>query len=128
MQNKVVVHIVGGKILKGTTANFFPNREVFHLQEKENGENLEISVSILKAVYFVKAFEGSPEYDERTNMARVGCGRKIKIYFKDGETQIGYTQGYTPGRSGLFVFPVDPESNNERIYIVAASTSKIEFL
>ena len=82
----------------------------------------------LKAVYFVKTYEGRPAYNERTDIERIGFGKKIKILFKDGETQIGYTQGYTPNRSGFIVFPADPESNNERIYVVTAATSKIEFI
>jgi len=47
MQNKVVVHLVDGKILKGTTADFCPNEEVFHLQVTEQRGNLEIRVATL---------------------------------------------------------------------------------
>jgi len=126
MQNKVVVHLVDGRILKGTTADFFPNKEVFHLQVREQSENLEIRVATLKAVYFVKTFEGRPEYNEKSNVERSGCGRKVTIYFKDGETQFGYTQGYAANRPGFFVFPADPESNNDRIYIMMAATSRID--
>jgi len=128
VQNKVVVHVIGSKILKGTTADFSPNKGVFHLHERELGVHLEIRISHLKAVYFVKTFEGRPEYNEKTDVERIGCGKKIRINFKDGETQIGYTQGYTPDRPGFVVFPADPESNNERIFVVTASTSNIEFL
>lgn len=128
MQNKVVVHFVGSTILKGTTADFFPNREVFHLLERNLGVNIEVRVSSLKAVYFVRTYEGRPEYDEKTDVERAGLGRRIRILFKDGETQIGYTQGYAPNRSGFFVFPADPESNNERIYVVTAATDKVEFI
>jgi hypothetical protein len=104
MQNKVVVHLVDGKILKGTTADFCPNEEVFHLQVREQRGNLKIRVATLKAVYFVKTFEGRPEYNEKTNVERSGCGRKVTIYFKDGETQFSYTQGYAANRPGCSFF------------------------
>lgn len=128
VQNKVVVHIVGGKILKGTTADFFPNRDLFHLHDQERNENIEIRMNTLKAVYFVKTYEGRPDYAEKTDVERIGCGKKIKIIFRDGETQVGYTQGYAPNRPGFFVFPADPECNNDRIYVITAATRKVDFL
>jgi hypothetical protein len=128
MQNRVVVHTADGRIFKGTTADFFPNKELFHLGEEGTGATHDIQVAALKAVYFVKTFEGRRDYQERADTERVGCGRKIKICFSDGETQFGYTQGYAPNRTGFFVFPVDPESNNERIYVVTAATTRIEFV
>jgi len=128
MQNKVVVHTADGTILKGTTADFFPNKETFHLQEVGAGETRNIAVASLKAVYFVKSFAGRPDYQEKSDVERSGCGRKIKISFNDGEIQFGYTQGYAPNRAGFFVFPADVESNNDRIYVITAATGKVEFL
>lgn len=128
MQNKVVVHMADGTILKGTTADFFPNKETFHLQEESAGETHLIGVASLKAVYFVKSFAGRSDYKEKSDVERSGCGRKIKISFNDGETQFGYTQGYAPNRAGFFVFPADPESNNDRIYVITAATGKVELL
>jgi hypothetical protein len=128
MQNKVVVHTADGTILKGTTADFFPNKETFHLQEDGSGETHNIAVASLKAVYFVKSFAGRPTYQEKSDVERTGCGRKIKISFNDGEIQFGYTQGYAPNRVGFFVFPADAESNNDRIYVITAATRKVEFL
>jgi hypothetical protein len=36
--------------------------------------------------------------------------------------------GYQPNRSGFFLVPADPESNNERCYIVSAAVKKVEFV
>lgn len=128
MQNQIIVRFSDGKILKGTTADLFPNKTVFHLQEKDGGSLQEIDIFRLKAVYFVKSFEGRPDYTERTDAERVGLGRKIKVHFKDGETLVGYTQGYAPNRDIFIVFPCDPESNNEKVFVVTKSTDVVSFL
>lgn len=128
MQNNLVLHFADGTIRKGTTDNFFPNKEQFHFREKDNNQVEEIQVSALKAVYFVKTFEGNPGYQEKADMERVGFGKKIRVDFNDGETQLGYTQGYTPARSGFFLFPCDPSSNNDRVFIINAATKEVHFL
>ena len=40
----------------------------------------------------------------------------------------GTTQGYQPGRLGFFVIPADPDSNNERCYVVTNATQDVSFL
>lgn len=128
MQNTVVVHSTDGTIQKGVTNDFFPNKETFHLSEKETEEVREISLRGLKAVFFVKSFEGNPEYRERPDRERVGFGKKIEVRFRDGETLIGFTQGFSPNRTGFFVFPADPESNNDRVFVLNAATEEVRFL
>jgi hypothetical protein len=128
MQNTVVVHFPGGTLLKGVTNNFFPNKERFHLTDKDTGEVREVPFAGLKAVFFVKGFEGDPAYRERTDVERTGFGKKIQVDFNDGETLIGYSQGFTPGRLGFFVFPADPQSNNDRIFVLSAATKAVRFL
>ena len=128
MSNQVVVHYANGEIIKGKTGDFFPNKSVFHLQEKDSGEMKQINIQNLKAVYFVESFEGNPQLSEKTEAERSGFGRKIKVHFKDGEVQYGYTQGYAPNRPGFFVSPCDNESNNIRIFIVTGATEKVEFV
>lgn len=41
---------------------------------------------------------------------------------------MGTTTGYQSGRKGFFIVPADPYSNNERCYIVTASTKEISLL
>lgn len=128
MLNTVVLHFADGKIQKGTTEDFFPNKEMFHFREKEHGETREVRMRELKAAYFVKTFEGNSAYQEKTDQGRTGCGKKIRVHFRDGETQIGYTQGFSADRAGFFVFPADPDCNNDRIYVVIAATDNIQFM
>ena len=89
MRNMVVVHHQGGSISKGYTNDLNPSNDRFHIADKDTGEISEISLYDLKAVFFVKSFEGFPDYQEKHDVERTGLGKKIKIRFADGETIIG---------------------------------------
>jgi hypothetical protein len=128
MRNTVVVHISGGTLLKGVTNNFFPNKDKFHLADKDTGEVREVAVAGLKAVFFVKCFEGNPAYRDQTDVERTGLGKKIRVDFNDGEIMVGYSQGYSANRLGFFMFPADPQSNNDRVYVFTAATRAVCFL
>jgi hypothetical protein len=128
MINKIVMRYADGKLRKGTTADFFPNKDIFHLNDKNDGKIYEINVLDLKAVFFVKTYEGDPVYDEKLNIERVGLGKRIRVRFKDGETMVGYTQGYSPNRAGFIFFPGDPDSNNEKAFIINAATEDVHFI
>lgn len=127
MQNKIIVRFTDGKILKGTTSDLLPNKSVFHLNENDTGDILKIDIVQLKAIYFVKSFEGNKDYQEKSDVERVGLGKKITVSFKDGETLVGYTQGYSANRSLFIVFPCDPASNNEKVFVVTGATDKVAF-
>jgi len=128
MMNKIVIHYSDGKIVKGETGDFFPNKNFFHLHKKNSDEILDIDIQTLKAIYFVESFDGDSSFNEKTDIDRSGFGRKIQVVFKDGEIQYGYTQGYSPNRPGFFVSPCDPDSNNLRIFVVTGATEKVLFI
>ena len=125
--NKVVMKYKDKTMRKGTTRDFFPNKTQFHLEEM-NGEVLEISIEDLKAVFFVKDFEGNKSHKKSYDDNVTGGGKKVKVKFFDGETVVGYTLGYSPNRQGFFLTPADLKGNNERIFIVKSATEKVEFL
>ncbi len=127
MQNKVVVHRAGGPLLKGITNDFFPNKDIFHLHDNDTGEVLEVQLLGLKAVFFVKDFDGDSNYRERVDMERTGFGKRIRVAFKDGETLEGYCHGFAKDRQGFYVFPADPQSNNDRIFVITAATDDVSF-
>jgi hypothetical protein len=130
--NKVVARFADGRMLKGMTADFFPNKDFFHVSVSTGAgsESVEIRTNDLKALFFVKTFAGDPDYAERKSFdpSRPPAGRRIKVAFKDGEILVGTTQGYQPGRPGFFLEPADPDSNNERCYVVASATQEISFI
>jgi hypothetical protein len=115
------------------TADFFPGKDIFHVsltKAPAGAKPVEISTKDMKALFFVKDFAGNPERTKRNEFdpKHLPIGRRIRVVFKDGEVLVGTTTGYQPGRPGLFVVPADAGSNNERCYVVAASTKEIEFI
>jgi len=130
--NQVVVHFNDGRLLKGYTHDFYPEKATFHVNQSmaaEAGAVQEIKVADCKAIFFVKTPQGNTTYAEKKKFedvaAKAQSGIKIKVEFKDGEIIRGISLGYNKLKKGFFVLPVDPKSNNERVYIVAASAEKI---
>jgi hypothetical protein len=130
---KVVVRYANGEVLKGYTLDFLPNKDQFYLQpyDKLVGQGPQkIAVKDLKAIFFVKDFEGNADYSERriffaTDRAQ---GKKIEVVFKDGERLVGSTMGYDRSRQGFFIVPVDMNGNNERVYVVQSSIDVLRFI
>ena len=127
--NKVVAHYANGKLVKGTTRDFFPNRPTFHLTPP-SGPVMEIRCRELKAVFFVRDLIGD---DRRRDLrgfvagpAETPHGKKIAVAFKDGELLCGYTLTFTPERDGFFLFPSAPGSNNRRVYVMMAATTEVK--
>jgi hypothetical protein len=129
---KVVARYIDGRVVKGLSQDFFPNKDRFHVYpaDKSSGEAAEILLKELKAVFFVRDFVGNFQYDERKEYVEGDkpSGRKIEVTFKDGEVLVGTTLGYDPSRPGFFLFPVDPKSNNVRVFAVTTSVKKVRFL
>ena len=125
--NKVVVKFKDNQLLKGTTSDFFPNKNQFHLNLPD-GEIFEITVEDLKAIYFVKDYDGNKDRKKSYTDEITGTGRKMKVDFTDGESIIGFTLGYSPERTGFYFTPADAGGNNLRIFVVKSATNKTAFL
>ena len=131
--NRVVVRFADGRTVKGTTSDFVPAKDSFHVTEATaaaGAKPLEIHTIELKAIFFVKDLAGDPQHAERNEFdpAHPPVGRRIKVEFSDGEVLIGTTQGYQPNRPGFFVEPADVGSNIERCYVVAAAARQVTFI
>ncbi len=130
--NRVVVRYLDGRVLKGTTQDFFPTRPLFHIQGVEGSGSAEVHVRQLKAVFFVKEFGGNPgRKDLRGFLEGPGetpHGKKIAVRFKDSELLCGYSLSYSPERPGFFVFPADPGSNNLRVFAISAAVRNVRYV
>ena len=124
--NKVVARFKDGTIMKGNTSDFFPNKASFHLNSQD-GKLEEIDVEKLKALFFVKDFEGNKDYKKKYDDEIHGAGRKVVVDFNDGESIIGYALAYSPDRQGFFITIADLSGNNERAFIVKSATKNIKF-
>jgi len=130
---KIVARYTDGKVLRGYTHDFFPDKSLFHLKsiaEENKGRVVEVHLKELKAVFFVKDFLGNPSYNEVKHFTegQNPLGRKIEVTFKDGEILVGSTVGYDPRRPGFFLFPPDPRSNNVKIFVISTAVSKVSYL
>ena len=120
---KVVVRYADGKVIKGYTQDFFPNKDRFHLQpqQKSSGQDTQqVLVKDLKAIFFVKDFEGNPHYKAGKEFGE-GSPKAGKIYtvsFHDGEVITGRVLNLAEENRGFFLYPADPLDNNEKVFIV----------
>jgi hypothetical protein len=130
---RVVIRYGNGSLMKGYTNDFFPNKPSFHVHPLESGqteEGIEVIVSELKAIFFVKDFSGDASRDDqkRFTEGQQPTGRKAEVRFTDGEVLIGSTMGYDPKRPGFFMAPADAQSNNLRVYVISRAVSSFRFL
>jgi hypothetical protein len=127
---QVVAHFTDGKMLKGTTQDFNPNRPRFHIKPLGGGPAVEVRCGLLKAVFFVKSFEGNPQRQDLRGFiaapAATNHGKKLAVRFKDGELMCGYTLSHRPDREGFFLFPADSEGNNIRVYVLVAQVAETQ--
>ncbi len=137
-QNYVVARYRDGRMIKGITYDFGPQKKGFHVvvleggSEGQGGKVYEVLFSELKAVFFVKSLEGrkgppslkgllEEEVEEESSGSL-----KVKITFFDGETLVGTTYGFNPEREGFFVIPMERDSNNLRIFVISSAIKNIE--
>jgi hypothetical protein len=128
---KIVVRYVDGDLMKGFTHDFHPSRPQFSLWPGVNAapsERIVVPLSRLKAVFFVRDFNGNPGYRERKAFLARGQGRRIEVTFADTEVILGTTLNYRPDGLGFFVSPADPGANNSRVFVVANALKRVRFL
>lgn len=138
-EDKVVAHFKDGRIVKGHTRDFSPERDSFTLQPYA-GEAGPVAVFLdeLKAVFHVRTFEGRSGHSRSTDVigpvpesrfSRVmDEGRKVALQFVDGERLWGYAESCGTEDRGFFFFPTDPADNNMRIYVVKSSLKEMVYL
>lgn len=133
LDQKIVVHFKDGKIWKGTSHDFSPGKDSFHLTvtgQLSHQKPIEIKFSELKAIFFVKDFTGNKDYQVAKSFAdasKSAYGKKAIVRCKDGEVMYGFIQGYAPNRPGFFLFPVDSKDNNLKIFILQTFMAQVDF-
>ena len=125
---KVAAHFVDGRILKGLALNFRPSHPTFLLRLRDvadPAEAISIRLADLKALFFVKEFEGDPNYRASTGTDRTSLlEQRVRVRFRDGEVLRGTSPSRDLGGAGFFLIPMDPRSNNRRIYVVTANVAE----
>jgi hypothetical protein len=124
--NKIVTRGKDGSIEKGSTCDFRPNKDSFHI-ELAGGEVSLMAIDDLKAVFFVKDLTGQPERNDLYQDEVPGGGRKVQVTFLDGEVFVGFTGAYSNERLGWFLVPADNEGNNVRVFVVNSAVADVSF-
>jgi hypothetical protein len=130
---KVIIRYKDGKLIKGYTNDFSPNKTQFHIRSADSSptdRGAEVNIRDLKAVFFVKDFAGNPAYCEKKDFSTVQqvLGRKMEVTFQDGEVMVGTTVGHDPRRLGYFLTPSDPQCNTLRVFVISAAVTRTRFL
>jgi hypothetical protein len=125
----VVARYADGRVLKGY-ADFDPAQPEFRLVpiESPDGEEVEVRVTDLKALFFVRSFAGDPLYGESKELyqERPPGTRKVRVEFADGEELVGYTKEDPFRAPGFFCTPLDPRANNLKVFVVLDAVSRVE--
>jgi len=124
---KVVARFRDGSLIKGKINNFSINEPYLYFESIE-GEKIKILMEQLKAIFWVKDFEGNKSRRDKFNSNLKIGGRRIRVKFIDGEYIIGHAFGYSSNHPGIFMVPSDSGSNNIGVFVLKAASERIEFL
>lgn len=130
-RNKAVVAYLDGRRLKGYIYNFSAQKDRFRLfleQDNLQREGADVQLKDLKAIFFAKDFAGNSEYTESQILTSQNGCRKAEVTFQDGEKLVGTTDAYNPQKTGFFLVPADPRSNNLRVFVITKNASQIRWI
>lgn len=139
--NKIVARFKDGKVAKGYLRDFSIGADTIVLELSTTQQELKVPVEELKAIYYVKTFEGSRKYIEKKAFGiRKHAGRKAYIKFNDKESLVGFIEGEVPWdkgfslaklgdkAKGFFLAPVDGDSNNIKVFVVGSAIQDITIM
>jgi hypothetical protein len=127
--NRAVVAFLDGRRLKGYLLNFSALKENFKLFPSEPAQHQsgsDILLKDLKAIFFVKEFAGNPDRSRTPSDDAPKHGRKVVVTFMDGEELSGTTEGYNPQKLGFFMFPLEKDSNNLRVFVINKNVRQVK--
>ena len=128
---KIVVRYREGSTLKGYTVDFHPSRGHFSLWPSVDAHAKRpacmVPLARLKALFFVKTFDGNKWHVAAESPHAASAGREIEVTFFDKEVVRGTTLGYRPDGVGFFITPLDSGSNNQRVFVVNSAVHQVKF-
>lgn len=86
-------------------------------------------IDALKAVFFVRDLDGRDH--PRNNWDKVGpdalrAGKTVVVSFTDGEKIRGRVLSDTGQGAGFFLYPTEPDSNNEKVFVLRSATAAVD--
>jgi len=143
MKDKVVVRFMDGKIIKGYIDQFDEDSSSITVMEIKTDEETNISVDDLKAIFFVRSFEGKRNYNEKKIYGiSEKKGYRVFVRFKDAESIVGFLSGDVPwdrkkgyylskiesDQKGFYILPVDRGSNNIKIFVFLSAIEDVSVM
>lgn len=130
-KDKVVIRYIDGKVIKGYIERFSPSEGEIILEDLTY-QKRSINIAELKAIFFVRTFEGDRDHiDTKSFLGTTPKGKRVFVRFKDGEAMTGYAEGDIPWKKGFFLesskslgfffLPVDSQSNNIKVFVIASA-------
>ena len=113
---KVVVHYLDGSVTRARV-RFFEGGRPEILAEDLSGRPFPISLDDIKAIFFVKSYEGNPEGPDDDEGPAPTRGEAVSVVFPDGEVLEGMVSDYPPEGPGFYLTPLPPSGNNRVIYV-----------
>ncbi|MBI3596775.1 MAG: hypothetical protein HY203_06445 [Nitrospirae bacterium] len=119
LSKRVVVRFLTGVALEGELLQFDPvtNR----LKLRIDSEVRDVDCSVLKAIFFLRP----PDTKPLSESFLMPAGKKVRVRFADGEEIDGYTYGLRPLEDGFYLFPINRNDRNERIYVIKKNAIQI---
>ena len=126
VSRRVVIRYAKGRLLQGylcagEDATVWMGDSSTLSVETVEGRHVDVQPSEIKAIFFVRSFEGSPDYSEfKVFAARPnGKGVWVRLHFLDGEILEGVAPNClsTYSLPILYITPPDPASNNEAVLV-----------
>ena len=138
---KIVARFRDGRLVKGYVRGFSIESDTVVLNDQKTLLEMLVPITELKAIFFVKNFGGTSKHVERKAFGiRKNPGKKVFIKFSDNETLVGFIEGEVPwdkgfslaklGKKvkGFFFTPVDEDSNNDKVFVVAGAIQDITII
>jgi hypothetical protein len=137
-RERVVLRLSDGSVLKGYLNGFSPKADEVELVDAATSEMHRVAVARMKAIFFVRSFEGDRSHRERKTYGQARAkGNRAYIKFKDGESLVGFLDGEVPWEKGFFLsrsdsdgkgfflLPVDEDANNRKVFVIASSVADV---
>jgi hypothetical protein len=134
---KIVAHSRNGKLVKGYAELPLPTEKGGPVGtipvalpkqltvETDAGRKQQLPLSSLKALFFVKSFDGNSQYSEIKffSVEPKVEGIWVHLTFDDGEKIEGIIHNSLPFvvEAGFLMKPPDPNSNNHAVYVLKES-------
>ena len=123
--SKIVARYLDGRVVKGYTQHFNPDGFHLHLCQGSMAASdqalADLPMEELKAVFFVRTFEGNPHARARREFVEGdnSYGDRVEVMFGDGEMVRGYRMDPYPRRSGFFLLPPDSAGKEIMVFVIS---------